>query len=354
MSYRKFLTFLQLVLVFPLFSQSKEIKRIGLDNPTPVNLERVLYLIQNKYITLDSVQLVCVIDMQQRSLFDTLVHFIQHHKDQNIIIEEVHSLPLDSVFCTNQATADFERIFQKTDAMIFLGGEDIPPKVYGESTFLTTEYFQKDRNWELSYLFHLVGRNGSSAYSPLIIKRSDYVVLGICLGMQEMNVAMGGSLYQDIPYQVYHLSDYEQMQNQDPENQHRNYQNRIDNNGSFFPAMLHHIKPFSGSYLDNCMLKTFPLVISAHHQGIKELAVDYKIVATSMDGKIIEAIENKKFKNVYGVQFHPEASILYNPDSHFHISAERDMTLDNNSIQFHIRFWNQFSQRVNLQKELKN
>lgn len=109
-------------------------------------------------------------------------------------------------------------------------------------------------------------------------------ILGICRGCQVMNVAFGGTLYQDISYatetpilhqQVSHLSD-----------------------------KCHPINLQENSIVGEIFGSNYT-VNSAHHQAVKDLAPNLKCTATSPDG-IIEAIEmvNKPF--VVGIQWHPE------------------------------------------------
>ena len=97
-------------------------------------------------------------------------------------------------------------------------------------------------------------------------------ILGICRGIQAINVCFGGSLYQDIPY---HKLPKEER---------------------------HNIKFEKASFLYNCYNTEQMLINSLHHQAIKELAKGFKAVAKSEDG-IVEAIENK---NIIAVQWHPE------------------------------------------------
>jgi putative glutamine amidotransferase len=56
-----------------------------------------------------------------------------------------------------------------------------------------------------------------------------------------------------------------------------------------------------------------PLIFSAHHQQAEKLGKGFEVIATSGDGKVTEAIAHKRFPNVLGVQFHPEAWVNYNP-----------------------------------------
>ncbi len=54
-----------------------------------------------------------------------------------------------------------------------------------------------------------------------------------------------------------------------------------------------------------------PFVATAHHQAIAKLGAGLRVTATSLDGKIVEAVEHTRFANVLGIQFHPERHTLY-------------------------------------------
>ena len=79
--------------------------------------------------------------------------------------------------------------------------------------------------------------------------------------MQEMNVASGGSLYQDIPFQIYGQTTYEGVLQQDATNIHKNYNNRIDNENEYTFIHFHPIKILPKSFLathtfQECILHT--------------------------------------------------------------------------------------------------
>ncbi len=100
-------------------------------------------------------------------------------------------------------------------------------------------------------------------------------ILGICAGVQIINVCFGGSLHQD-----------------------------IKNHTSKEEITIHSINIEKDSFLEKIYSKNKIEVNSFHHQAINKVAENFKIVATSEDG-IVEAIE---YKNIVGVQWHPEKS----------------------------------------------
>ena len=94
-----------------------------------------------------------------------------------------------------------------------------------------------------------------------------------------------------------------------------------------------------------------PLVYSNHHQALEKIGKGFVVGATSLDGKIIESIHHNTYRNVLGVQFHPENYLLYKSDE----KSYRRMTVDsvyqsnyeilesNQSLEFHYAFWKYFS-----------
>jgi putative glutamine amidotransferase len=97
-----------------------------------------------------------------------------------------------------------------------------------------------------------------------------------------------------------------------------------------------------------------PLVLSSHHQAIRELGENLYTIATSMDGKIPEIIRHVTFENVLGVQFHPEYAALYlkgkffleRPGSSPDLNLGTFLTNHPPSMAFHIQLWKWFSQAL--------
>ena len=91
-----------------------------------------------------------------------------------------------------------------------------------------------------------------------------------------------------------------------------------------------------------------PYVLSSHHQAVGKLGKNMEVIATSLDGKIIEGLQHKIFKEVIGVQFHPEQASLYLPGSRF-INMPKDnyspneLLIKEKSMEFHLKYWKDFS-----------
>jgi putative glutamine amidotransferase len=160
------------------------------------------------------------------------------------------------------------------DGLLITGGDEgINPQLYGENPVKELGCICPDRDEYEIYLL-----NGAL--------KKQIPILGICRGMQLLNVAAGGTLYQDIFVQVKNPLGHlpEQMP--------------VD-------VLYHSVELAENSILRNVFDTEKLLVNSFHHQAVKRLATSFKATATSEDS-IIEAIENPDHDFVVGVQWHPE------------------------------------------------
>ncbi len=170
-----------------------------------------------------------------------------------------------------------QRILQEAldhlDGILVTGGNfDIHPRYYGEKPFKSLGEIKESRTqFELELITLSLDR--------------DLPVLGICGGEQAINVAMGGSLYQDLATQAPHAIEHQQKMPKE----HTGHPIRI------FPATkLHQI-------VEHDVLN----VNTTHHQAVKQPGRGLVANATSEDG-IIEGIEGRDHSFVLGVQWHPE------------------------------------------------
>lgn len=161
------------------------------------------------------------------------------------------------------SNTELEKVIDICDGLLVTGRQiDINPKYYGEEameeTNLSKDYTNEDElDFTLIKSFH-------KAKKP---------ILGICAGIQAINVYFGGSLFQNIPNHT--------------------------NNGEI---TMHEINIKQGSFLEKCYDTNKIEVNSFHHQAINKVADNFRVVATSEDG-VVEAIE---YENILGVQWHPE------------------------------------------------
>lgn len=222
-----------------------------------------------------------------------------------------------TIYQKNGCTPVFRKLFADSAGIIFTGGPDIPPKLYGEKASLTTVVEDPARHlFELSFMFHLLGGSQDPKFKPFLSLKPDYVVLGLCLGLQTMNVAAGGTLIQDIPSELYGIEKFEDGLKLPAEKVHRSYEAPLNPAPYVGWAVVHPIKFKDRSKISKTLLpkgKTVN-VTSLHHQALKKLGRGLKVLATSLDGKVVEMIRHAKFPGVLAVQFHPEKDLIWKKD----------------------------------------
>ncbi|MDO4662759.1 MAG: gamma-glutamyl-gamma-aminobutyrate hydrolase family protein [Tissierellia bacterium] len=158
------------------------------------------------------------------------------------------------------------------DGLILTGGHDVSPLFYNEEPKLKLGRTLYDRDFfELNLLKFSIEK--------------DIPILGICRGMQLMNVYFGGSLYQDTSYQKDFYIKHNQVY--DP------------------PVPTHSVDIIKGTKIYDIFKKDSLLVNSFHHQMINKLADPFIKSSSSKDG-CIESIEHKDKDFLIGVQWHPE------------------------------------------------
>jgi gamma-glutamyl-gamma-aminobutyrate hydrolase PuuD len=167
-----------------------------------------------------------------------------------------------------------DAIVSLLDGLILTGGEDIHPNYYNEDPIeqLGNVNAVRDR-YDLALIRLAALRN--------------LPTLGICRGEQLINVAFGGTLYQDLPTQYKDTSI--EHQQKEPSS-----------------VSTHTVHVFPNSMVADVTGCLNLQTNSHHHQAIKEVAPGFRITALSDDG-VIEAIESCNNLPVWGVQFHPEA-----------------------------------------------
>ena len=181
--------------------------------------------------------------------------------------------------------ADSDFLFQQVeaiDAIIISGGQDVEPHHYNETPAPWLEATCPERD-----LYELAVIKAATALKKPIF--------GICRGLQLINVAFGGSLYQDISKE--HVA---------PSLPHSQKAERHE--------ATHSVEFIEGSWLSTLYTKKNLDTNSFHHQAIKELAPSFQVSCRAKDGIIegIERIENGSF--IAAVQWHPEMMTEQNPD----------------------------------------
>ncbi|MEN6559383.1 MAG: gamma-glutamyl-gamma-aminobutyrate hydrolase family protein [Acidobacteriota bacterium] len=221
------------------------------------------------------------------------------------------------LFKRNACTPEFERIAAKADGVIFFGGPDAPASIYGEKTSLFTEISDPFRHYlEVSAAFHFLGGSQDPGFKPLLEGRPGFPVLGICLGLQTMNIGTGGTLAQDIRWDVYGQTTFEGTIALGPEQWHTNPYRGLFPLDRLMGYSFHSLQLGDGSVFVKAMgfkPSDHPRVLSAHHQAIGRMGKGLVATASSRDGRIVEAVQHEKYPNVLGVQFHPEHPLLFDP-----------------------------------------
>ena len=225
------------------------------------------------------------------------------------------------LFRKNACTPEFEAIVQKTDGVIFFGGPDLPPSIFGEKTNLLTVITDPYRHYlEASAVFHLFGGSQDAKFRPLLDARKDFAVLGICLGLQTMNIGTGGTLVQDVRADTYAKTTFEEVIALGPEQWHTNPYRSLFPQDKLMSYNFHTLQLGDQSLFVKAMgfkSSDHPRILSAHHQAIGMMGQGLVATASSRDGRVVEAVEHKTYPNVLGVQFHPEHYALWDAEPRY-------------------------------------
>ena len=185
-------------------------------------------------------------------------------------VEQAGGLPLLLPFV--QEDAAIERFVQLCDGFLFTGGADIHPQRYGEEKQDVCGEVQLYRD-ELEFK---VLKKALQSGKP---------IFAICRGMQLVNVAFGGTLYQDLPDAMKINISHKQSQD--------------------LTTDTHEIQVYENTPLHTIIQKTSMCINSLHHQGVKRLGEGLKVMAMASDGAI-EAIYAPEYAYLRAYQWHPE------------------------------------------------
>ncbi len=173
----------------------------------------------------------------------------------------------------NLPNDDLDALLSRIHGILFTGGYDVDPQRYGNPPHAKVEGIDADRDRAEIYLVQAAIRR----------KRP---FLGICRGCQVINVALGGSLYEDLgdqfPGHILH----------DRHDRPRDY-------------LAHTVSVEPKSTLSGILASQPTQVNSLHHQGVRRLAQELNTTATSQDG-LVEAFELGGHPFGVAVQWHPE------------------------------------------------
>jgi putative glutamine amidotransferase len=171
-------------------------------------------------------------------------------------------------------------IMALADGLVLSGGEDVDPAHYGETPRVRLDSVHPARDAMELHAFRLASEYGVP-------------VLGICRGCQLINVALGGTLYQDIPTcrpgSLGHAQD-------------EGWERRTHDV---------HVQP--GSLLERVAAQPLLRINSFHHQAVRDVAPGLNVSGRAEDG-LVEAVEADDGRWVLGVQWHPERFEATTPD----------------------------------------
>jgi putative glutamine amidotransferase len=185
-------------------------------------------------------------------------------------VEQAGGLPL--VFAPTRPEAAGE-LLDRVEGLLLSGGSDIDPALYGAPPHAKLGPLSRDRDeFEISLAREAL--------------RRDLPILAICRGQQVLNVATGGTLFQDIPSQVEGAMDH------DPKVERW--------------EVSHDVRVLPGTRLREILGRETVQVNSFHHQAVKDLGDGLLCSARAADG-VIEGVEAPAKRFVLGVQWHPEA-----------------------------------------------
>jgi putative glutamine amidotransferase len=174
------------------------------------------------------------------------------------------------------ATDDCAAIADTVHGVLLTGGPDVAPERYGEQPHPTVSAARDRDEFEIALIHQVIARQ-----LPL---------LAICRGMQVLNVALGGTLIQDLPSQGRGTIEHSRT--------------------TPLCAIAHDVWVSPNSTLASLMAEKLAeadscAVNSRHHQAVNRLADGFEVTATAPDG-VVEAIEHRTLPFCVAVQWHPE------------------------------------------------
>lgn len=169
-------------------------------------------------------------------------------------------------------------MYETMDGILFAGGNDINPQLYGQKPYKTTVNVSDYRD---------------ECEKQLMIwaLEDKKPILAICRGMQLLNALRGGSIYQHINADLPEAEDH----------------SRSSSLGDI-EHLAHELSVKPGSKLAKALGVTTIQTNTHHHQAINLMAPDLEAVAWAEDG-VIEALESKDASFVIGIQSHPESLV---------------------------------------------
>lgn len=193
-------------------------------------------------------------------------------------LEEAGATPI--VFPLLEDEGEISRLVAMCDGILLTGGHDVSPEIYGEKALEGTVSYGPRDEMEKQVLAKAI--------------RLDKPLLGICRGIQFVNAALGGTLYQDLPTQFSSSIEHHQTPPYD--------------------VPVHEVTILKDTPLYDCLQTERIRVNSYHHQAVKDVSPELAIMARAEDG-LVEALYRPENRFLWVVQWHPEFSIKKDENS---------------------------------------
>lgn len=182
------------------------------------------------------------------------------------------------IFVSNECPADrVKAIVDRCDGLLLTGGEDVHPRYFNEEAGTDFKLYLNDQ------------RDAVEFAAITAADERALPILGICRGIQVLNVARGGTLYQDLP------------------EQYKDGKLRDHTRGE--PGLVvqaHEVELTESCRVSHLLGKSKLKGATSHHQAIRNLGKGLKAVGHSPEDGVIEAVEEDGNRFVVGVQWHPE------------------------------------------------
>jgi len=191
-------------------------------------------------------------------------------------IEEAGAVPVILPLTSTEAV--LKQAASVFDGFLFTGGPDMHPKFYGQEVAEHCGEICDKRDQMEACIFREAVIN---------LKKP---ALGICRGIQVINIMLGGTLYQDVPTELPSKISHRQ--------------------GPPYDVPAHNVRLIPDSPLYKLAGKECLEVNSSHHQGINKVAKGLEVMALSDEG-LVEAVYMPDHPFLWGVQWHPECSLKY-------------------------------------------
>ena len=330
--------------------------RLAILYPSIGSIKALVGLRKQGFLAIKNLNVVGVYHKQEKTDYQKSKDFIKEEKiDWLEFLELNGDIHKDNLFQNNPLSDEFKKIFNDSDGIIFFGGADIPPYIYNDRSNLHTQITTPVRSFmEISFVFHLIGGFQDPGFLPFLESRPEFPVLGLCLGLQSLNVGTGGTLVQDIWSEIYGKTYVEEVIELGKDVWHTNPFSRLYPEKDLFPYIFHPIRLKAEGMLVSVMGMNpadTPHILSAHHQVPKNIGKGFRVTATSMDEKVIEAIEHEYYPNVLGLQFHPEFASIWDSEKTYKFTpddVDKTTVIDflrgkPSSIDFHKKIWEWFT-----------